>query len=61
MQIKIEPAPGQRYKGTLFIDGTLIETVIDKRPGCCARTLMNKIMYLHGKPTEEITIEIENW
>jgi hypothetical protein len=61
MQIVVEPAPGQRYKGSLFIDDELIEMTLQSRPGCCVRTLMNKIMLLHGKPTEKITLDIEGW
>lgn len=61
MKIKIEPAPGFRYKGELYIDDVLIERVFDKRPGCCARSLMNRIMYTYGKPEEEIVLTIEGW
>lgn len=61
MQIIIEPAPGNRYKGTLYIDDDLIETTLQPRAGCCARTLMNKLMLLYGKPTETITVNIEGW
>lgn len=61
MEIKIEPAPGFRYKGELYIDGVLIERVFDKRPGCCARSLMNSIMYKFGKPEDEIVLTIEGW
>jgi hypothetical protein len=61
MQIVVEPAPGQRYKGSLFLDDELVETTLQSRPGCCVRTLMNKLMLLHGKPTETITLDIEGW
>jgi hypothetical protein len=61
MQIIIEPANGNRYKGTLFIDGEVIETTLQPRAGCCTRTLMNKIMFLYGKPENILTIDIEGW
>jgi hypothetical protein len=61
MQIIIEPAPGNRYNGTLIIDGQVIGFVNDKRPGCCARTLMNKLLLEFGKPSEQITIDINGW
>jgi hypothetical protein len=61
MQIFIEPAKGNRFQGTLLIDGEVIETTLQQRPGCCARTLMNKLMLLYGKPLEPITLEIEGW
>lgn len=61
VEIKIEPAPGSRYKGELYIDGNLIETVLDKRPGCCTRSLMNRLMFMYGKPETEITVTIEGW
>jgi hypothetical protein len=61
MHIVIEPVQGNRYRGVLFIDGEQVETTIQSRPGCCARNLLNKLMFLHGKPTEEITLEIEGW
>lgn len=61
MQIIIEPVPGHRFKGTLILNDEIIETTFQTRPGCCARTLMNKLMLLYGKPTEEITLEIEGW
>ena len=61
MQIVIETAPGNRYKGSLFIDNELIETTIQPRAGCCTRTLMNRIMLMYGKPTENLIIDIEGW
>lgn len=61
MQIVIEPVQGNRFRGVLFVDGQQVETTIQNRPGCCARNLLNKLMFLHGKPTEKITLEIEGW
>lgn len=61
MQIKIQPAPGNRYNATLYIDGEAVEFVNDKRPGCCVRSLMNKILLSYGKPTQEIIIDIDGW
>ena len=61
MQIIIEPAPGHRYNGTLIIDGEVVEFVNDKRPGCCVRSLMNKILLDFGKPEGTITIDIDGW
>lgn len=61
MEIIIEPAPGFRFKGELWMNGELIETVLDKRPGCCTRTLMNKLMLMYGKPDDKITVTIEGW
>jgi len=61
MQIIIEPAPGNRYNGTLLIDGEVVAFVNDKRPGCCARSLMNKLLLEYGKPEEIITIDINGW
>jgi hypothetical protein len=61
MQILIEPLKDGRYRGVLILDGEKIDTTIQARPGCCARNLLNKLMFLHGKPTEEIVLEIEGW
>lgn len=61
MRIVIEPSLGSRYKGTLYIDDKEVEHTVQQRPGCCARTLMNKLMFMYGKPTEPITLEIEGW
>jgi hypothetical protein len=61
VQIKIQPAPGNRYNATLYIDGEAVEFVNDKRPGCCVRSLMNKILLSYGKPTQEIIIDIDGW
>jgi hypothetical protein len=61
VKIVIEPVPGQRYKGTLFIEEEEVETTIQPRPGCCTRTLMNKLMLMYGKPSEEVTIQIDGW
>ncbi len=61
MQIIIEPLKGNRYRGVLLIDGEKIDSTIQNRPGCCARNLLNKLMFLHGKPTEEVVLEIEGW
>lgn len=61
MKIIIEPAPGQRYNGTLIIDDEVIEFVNDKRPGCCVRTLMNKMLLKYGKPEDTIIIDIDGW
>lgn len=61
MKIVIEPSTASRYKGTLYIDGQEIDHTIQPRPGCCARTLMNKLMLMYGKPLETITLEIEGW
>lgn len=61
MRIEIEPAAGQRYKGELFLDGELVEMVFDKRPGCCARSLMNQILFKYGHPEGKITLEIDGW
>jgi hypothetical protein len=61
MKIIIEPIQGSRYKGTLLIDNEEIETTLQSRAGCCARTLMNKAMFIKGKPQETITLEIEGW
>lgn len=61
MQIIIEPAPGNRYNGTLVVDGEVLHFVNDKRPGCCVRTLMNKMLLEFGKPSEKITIDIDGW
>lgn len=61
MQIIIEPAPGHRYNGTLIIDGEVVEFVNDKRPGCCVRSLMNKMLLQFGKPEDTLTIDINGW
>lgn len=61
MQIIIEPAPGNRFNGVLYIDGEPVEFVNDKRPGCCVRSLMNKMLLMYGKPEEKITIDIDGW
>lgn len=61
MKIVIEPAPGHRYNATLFIDGEATEFVNDKRPGCCVRTIMNKLLLNFGKPDSTITIDIDGW
>ena len=61
MEIKIEPAPGSRYQGELYLNGELVERVFEKRPGCCARSLMNRLLFMYGKPDSEITITIEGW
>jgi hypothetical protein len=61
MEILIEPIPPSRYKGTLIIDGNVVETTLQSRPGCCARTLMNKLLLLRGKPKEPISLAIEGW
>lgn len=61
MQIIIEPAPASRYNATLFIDGEAVDFVNDKRPGCCVRSLMNKMLLEYGKPSETITIDIDGW
>jgi hypothetical protein len=61
MQIRIQPAPGHRYDATLYMNDEPIEFVNDKRPGCCVRSLMNKMMLIHGKPTDEIVIDIDGW
>ena len=60
MKIIIEPV-GNRFQGQLIIDEKIIETTIQPRPGCCARTLMNKVLFLYGKPSETIFLEIEGW
>lgn len=61
MKIVIEPIPGQRYKGTLFIEDEEVEITLQQRPGCCVRTLMNKMMLMYGKPTEEVVVTIDGW
>jgi hypothetical protein len=61
MRIVVEPALPSRYKGTLYINEEEIDHTFQPRPGCCVRTLMNKLMLMYGKPTEPITLEIEGW
>jgi hypothetical protein len=61
MNIIVEPIPPSRYKGTLFVDGKEIETSIQSRPGCCVRTLMNRLILLKGKPKNTIDVKIEGW
>jgi hypothetical protein len=61
MEILIEPIPPSRYKGVLVIDGETVETSIQSRPGCCVRTLMNKLLLLKGKPKEPFSVKIEGW
>lgn len=58
MQIVIEPVSGSRYRGTLIIDGEVVDTTIQPRPGCCARSLLNGMMMKHGKPTDQVVLEI---
>lgn len=61
MQIIIEPAPANRYNATLSVDGEVVAFVSDKRPGCCVRSLMNKMLLEYGKPSEKLVIDIEGW
>jgi len=62
MKVIIEPTPnGNRYIGKLFIDDEEFATVIDQRPGCCMRGLMNQVMQKYGKPTEPLTVTIDGW
>jgi hypothetical protein len=61
MKIVVEPIPPSRYKGVLIVDDEEIETSIQSRPGCCVRTLMNKLMLLNGKPKNTISVTIEGW
>ena len=61
MQIIVEPAPGQRYNATLYIDGEAVDFANDKGAGCCVRTLMNRMLLTYGKPSEKITIDIDGW
>jgi hypothetical protein len=61
MRIVIEPAPGHRYNATLTINDEVVGFVNDKRPGCCVRSLMNKLLLEYGKPEETITIDIDGW
>lgn len=60
MQIVIEPV-GSRFSGKLYVNNELIAEVIDQRPGCCARSLMNKLLLNYGRPTGQITMDITNW
>ena len=61
MQIVINPAPGNRFDAVLYMDGEVVEFVNDKRPGCCVRSLMNKMLLMYGKPDSQITIDIDGW
>jgi hypothetical protein len=61
VRIVIEPAPGHRFNASLMIDDEEILFVNDKRPGCCVRTLMNKLMLEYGRPDSKITIDIDGW
>ena len=61
MQIIIKPAPGNRFDATLYMNDEAVDFVNDKRPGCCVRSLMNKMMLEYGKPDSEITIDIDGW
>jgi hypothetical protein len=60
MQIIIEPV-GNRFSGKLYIDEELVADVIDQRPGCCARSLMNQLLLKRGKPTSQIVVDISGW
>jgi hypothetical protein len=61
MEIIVEPIPPSRYKGTLIVDGEVVETSIQSRPGCCVRTLMNKLLLLNGKPKNTFSVNIDGW
>lgn len=61
MEIKIQSVPGQRFKGELIIDGKIIETTVQARPGCCARNLINKMFMMHGKPSDDLVLSIDGW
>jgi hypothetical protein len=61
MEIIVEPIPPSRYKGTLIVDGEVVETSIQSRPGCCVRTLMNKLLLLNGKPKNTFSVNINGW
>jgi hypothetical protein len=61
MQIVINPAPGHRFDAVLYMNGEAVEFVNDKKPGCCVRSLMNKLMLEYGKPDSQITIDIDGW
>ena len=60
MQIIIEPV-GNRFSGKLYIDDELIAEVIDQRPGCCARSLMNQLLFKKGRPTQPLVVTISDW
>lgn len=60
MQIVIEPV-GNRFSGKLYINDELIAEVIDQRPGCCTRSLMNKLLLHIGRPNQPVVLNISGW
>lgn len=61
MEIVIERVNGVKYMGKLYIDGDLIDTALDNRPGCVIRTLLNRMQEKYGKPDDTITVNIDGW
>jgi hypothetical protein len=61
MKIVIEPVAGSRFMGKLYIEDECVDTVIDIRPGCCTRILMNRLLDKYGKPDGEIILTIDGW
>jgi len=60
VQIIIEPV-GNRFSGKLYVNNELLAEVIDQRPGCCTRSLMNKLLLHCGRPNGPVTIDISGW
>lgn len=60
VRIIIEPV-GNRFSGKLYIDDELISEVIDQRPGCCTRSLMNQLLFKKGRPTQPLIIDFSEW
>lgn len=61
MEISIEKLPDGRFIGILFIDNEEYYKTIEKRPGCCARTIMNYLSMQYGAPSKTIKLNIEGW
>lgn len=61
MKIVIDQLPDQRFIGVLTVDNEEIYKTIEKRPGCCARNILNHLSMNYGKPAGIITLEVEGW
>lgn len=61
MNIVIDQLPDGRFMGVLSVDGDQIYKTIEKRPGCCARNILNHLSITYGKPSGSITLEVDGW
>ena len=62
MEIKLDMLPDQRWRGILYVGGINIDTAIEPRPGCVARTLLNGFQLTYGNPgVSELTLTIDEW